>query len=203
MNKYFPVLVIVSMLCFASGMFAQTSPAHPSKHELKHWFHKKNWLNGLQWQPHSSVNKEEFKRQYTLHKEYWDKAFLFLKEQDLQQLAVGKYPIDGENVYALITHNATRDIDSAKWESHRNYIDLQSVISGEEKIGVSPDSDLTVSMPYDGTKDLMNYTGDGKFYHAKPGTFFLFFPHDAHKPNVTTGGNEPDKKIVIKIRYAP
>ncbi len=106
------------------------------------------------------------------------------------------------NVYATITENPTKDADSTKWESHRNYIDLQSVISGEEKIGVAPVTNLTVTMPYDVTKDLANYSGEGTFYTAVPGTFFLFFPQDAHRPNVTTGGNKPDKKIVIKIRYA-
>ena len=56
-------------------------------------------------------------------------------------------------------------------------------------------------MPYDASKDLVNYSGEGKFYTATPGTFFLFFPKDAHRPNVTPAGNKPDKKIVIKIRY--
>ena len=33
-----------------------------------------------------------------------------------------------------------------------------------------------------------------------PGTFFLFFPGDAHRPNITPGGNKVVKKMVIKIR---
>jgi beta-galactosidase beta subunit len=37
---------------------------------------------------------------------------------------------------------------------------------------------------------------------ATPKTFFLFFPSDAHRPNLTTGDNKADKKVVIKIRYA-
>ena len=57
-------------------------------------------------------------------------------------------------------------------------------------------------MPYDASKDLINYSCEGKFYIAKAGTFFLFFPNDAHRPNITSNNNKPDKKIVIKIRYS-
>jgi len=60
---------------------------------------------------------------------------------------------------------------------------------------------LAVTTPYDASKDIANYSGDGDFYIAMPGTFFLFFPTDAHRPAITTNGNKPDKKIVIKIRY--
>jgi YhcH/YjgK/YiaL family protein len=76
------------------------------------------------------------------------------------------------------------------------------VINGEEKIGVTDAAKLIRTVPYDPAKDLANYSGEGNFYTATPGIFFLFFPADAHRPNITTGGNKPDKKIVIKIRYA-
>ncbi|TKK66968.1 DUF386 domain-containing protein [Ilyomonas limi] len=186
----------------ACHVTAQQSANKQSAQEANQWFQQKKWLNGLSMQPHESINKATFARQYQLNKDYWDKAFAFLKNNNLQTMASGRYAIDGDNVYAMITKNPTKDVDSAKWESHRNYIDLQGVISGEEKIGVAPISSLTVTMPYDAAKDLINYSGEGTFYTATPGTFFLFFPADAHMPNITTGGNKPDKKLVIKIRYA-
>ncbi len=190
------VTSLLLSLFISTAAFAQTSK------QTNDWYNKKEWLNGLQIQPHSSINKTEFAKQYQGNKEYWDKAFAFLKKQDLKNLAPGRYEIDGDNVYAMITDNPTKPLDSVKWESHRNYIDLQSVINGEEKIGISPISKLTVSMPYDASKDIINYSGEGKFYLAQPGTFFLFFPSDAHRPTVATGSNKPDKKVVIKIKYA-
>jgi YhcH/YjgK/YiaL family protein len=42
----------------------------------------------------------------------------------------------------------------------------------------------------------------GKFYTAKPGTFFLFFPQDVHRPNIKVKGYDLVKKLVIKIRMA-
>jgi len=195
-------LFIAYALTFLSCHVTAQKNTTSQSQQTDNLYDGRTWLNGLQMQPHSSIDKATFERQYKLHKDYWDKAFAFLKNSNLQTMAPGRYAIDGDNVYAMITENPTKDLDSTKWESHRNYIDLQSVISGEEKIGVAPVNGLTVIMPYDAGKDLANYSGNGTFYTANPGTFFLFFPQDAHRPNVTTGGNQPDKKIVIKIRYA-
>ncbi|MDQ6905082.1 MAG: YhcH/YjgK/YiaL family protein, partial [Bacteroidota bacterium] len=149
---------------------------------------------------HKSINVEEFAKQYRRNKATWDKAFAFLKDNDLQNLAVGKYPIDGDNAFATITQDSTKVFDKTNWESHRKYLDLQSVISGEEKIGVCPIEDATVTKSYDEKRDAANYTAKGKIYTAVPGTFFIFFPGDAHRPGITTGGNAVDKKLVIKIK---
>lgn len=201
MNKFLSLLVVLFVALSGCHVAAQKNSSSQSAQQADQWFKQKEWLGGLNLQPHASINKQIFARQYQLHKDYWDKAFAFLKNSDLQNMAPGRYAIDSNNVYAIITENPTKDLDSAKWESHRNYTDLHYVISGEEKIAVAPVSKLTVTMPYDAAKDLINYTGQGTLYTATPGTFFLFFPQDGHRPNITTGGNKPDKKVVVKIRY--
>jgi YhcH/YjgK/YiaL family protein len=117
-------------------------------------------------------------------------------------MAPGKYPIDGTNVYATITEDPSKDYDNTRWESHRKYIDLQLVITGEEKMGKYPFPKLTVTNPYDESKDLANYSGDGEIYTVPAGTFMIFFPADAHRPNITPGGNKVIKKIVIKVKAA-
>ncbi len=196
------LLLTVLLLLLYHISLAQSDSAHLTKQQTDDWFYKKEWLGSLPLQPHESVDKVTFARQYAINKVYWDKAFSFLKDQDLQTLPAGRYAIAGDTVYAIITQNLTKDYDSTKWESHRHYTDLHCVISGEEKIAVAPISRLAVTMPYDSAKDVINYSGEGDFYLAGPGTFFLFFPQDGHRPNVTPGGNKLDKKVVIKIRYA-
>jgi biofilm protein TabA len=170
--------------------------------QVKKWYRKKSWLNGAPLQPHASINQKEFARQYQLNKVYWDKAFAFLKDSNLNTIAKGKYPIDGDNVFASVTEDPSKDFDKTNWESHRKYIDLQCIITGDEKMGVWPVANATVIKPYDEKKDVANYTAEGKFYVGSAGTFFIFFPADAHRPNITPGGNKPVKKIVIKIRAA-
>lgn len=190
-------------LCLAIVGFTNSIPSteNPTKHHAKKWFKKGVWLNGLHLKPNKSVNYVEFYRQYHANQKYWDEAFTYLKTQNLATLSLGRHDIDGDNVYASVTENPTKDFDSTIWESHRNYIDLQYVISGKEKIGVARPQKLTVVRPYDAKRDAANYSGNGKLYDAEPGTFFLFFPSDAHRPNIANGDNKQDKKIVIKIRY--
>lgn len=197
------VLFSIVVLSFLIQVHGQTSPAKPAnKKEAQKWFRKKEWLGGLQLRPHPSTDAQEFYRQYAANKPYWDKAFAFLKEQDLKTLSVGKHEIDGENVYASVTENPSKNFDSTQWEAHRKYIDIQYVIEGKELIGVAAVSQATVIKPYDGKKDVANYSTKGKMLRAVPGTFFIFFPADVHRPNITPGGNEMVRKIVIKVKAA-
>ncbi|MBC7889533.1 MAG: YhcH/YjgK/YiaL family protein [Ferruginibacter sp.] len=200
-NKF--ACTIVSFLLFVGmQVAAQNAVTDWSKNATKKWFNKKEWLNGAQLKPHPSINKKEFARQYHLNKLYWDKAFTFLKQHNLDSLPKGKYPIDGDNVTASVTEDPTKDFENTGWESHRKFIDVQCIISGEEKMGVYPITESVVIKEYDDKKDVANYTTPGKFYIAGPGMFFIFFPSDAHRPNITPGGNKLVKKIVIKVRAA-
>ena len=194
------IIALSGILLLFFQLLAQTSADDWTKKKAKKWFKKKEWLNGVQLTPNSAIDVQEFARQYHLNKAYWDKAFAFLKEHDLQTIAKGKYPIDGDNVFASITEDPSKDFDKTNWESHRKYIDVQCVIVGEEKMGKCPISDATVTKPYDEAKDVANYSAEGKILDIPAGTFIIFFPGDAHRPNITPGGNKVVKKIVIKVR---
>jgi len=199
MKKIKAFLSLILVLFFANSLTAQSAM---SKSDAEKWFAKKEWLDGAPLTPHESINKEEFARQYHANKTYWDEAFAFLKGHDLANLAKGRYPIDSNNVYATVTEDPTKDFDKTQWESHRKYIDLQCVITGEESMGKYPVANATVTKPYDEAKDVANYSAEGTIYPIPAGTFIIFFPSDAHRPNITPGGNKVVKKIVIKIRVA-
>lgn len=173
-----------------------------SKHKAKKWFKKKEWLGGLQANPHKTINIREFARQYHLNQTYWDKAFAFIKNTDLNKIEKGKHPIDGDNVFASVTADSSKDYEKTNWESHRKYIDIQYIIAGEENMGVYPVSKATVTKEYDDKRDAANYNAPAKIYTGTPGTFFIFFPSDAHRPNITPGGNKVVKKLVIKVKVA-
>ena len=179
---------------------AAQDTAWTSKKAAK-WFKTDDWKNGLKLVASPSVNKVVFAQQYHKNKAEWDKAFAFLRDSDLLSLKPGKYVIDGTDVYAMITEGPEKTFEQSAWESHRKYIDLQYVIKGKEKIGVAPLDSATVTKPYDESTDGAKYTANGQYYIAEPGTFFLFFPGDAHRPNIKVDGyDDVVKKIVIKIR---
>ena len=196
----------LASLVFSFGpghLSAQTTSDDWSTHKTKKWFKKKEWLNGLNITPHSSIDKTQFAKQYHLNQAGWDKAFAYLKNTDLNTLANGRHVIDGTNVYAIVTEAPSKDYDKTAFESHKKYIDLQYVITGEEKMAKTPVTTVTVNKPYDEAADIAYYTGEGKIYTVPAKTFMLFFPGEAHRPNITPGGNKVVKKIVIKIKAVP
>ena len=166
------------------------------------WFERKEWSNGLLLKPHETIDQQEFKKQYEANKQGWNKAFAYLKKSDLGDLAPGKYVIDDENVFALITEGPTKDLEMTKWEAHRNYIDIHYVIKGKEKIGKAPLSTASIEQEYDSAKDIAFYSAKGKYYESSLNTFFIMFTGDAHRPGVKADQSEVVKKLVIKVRKA-
>lgn len=171
-----------------------------SNTEIARWIKKKEWSNGLTLDLHSSVDTDSFYVAYHRNKKLWDAAFAFLKTQILETIAPGKYPILGDEVYASVTEAPSNKKDDVKWESHKNYVDLQYLIKGQETIGVADTSKSTIIKPY--SPDVINYQADGSYYTAGQGQFFLFFPNNAHRPTILVDGYPIVKKIVIKIQTA-
>ena len=170
-----------------------------SNEDTDNWYNNKQWLGGLQANPLQAIDKIEFARQYHMNKILWDKAFAFLKHTDLSTIAPGKYPIDGENVFATVTEYAPSD--KSKWEAHKKYIDLQYIISGKETMGKVPLSETTVIQEYNDAKDVSFFeTKVGNYYVVNPGSFLIFFTTEAHRPGLKTEDCDKVKKIVIKIK---
>lgn len=201
--------IMLQLVCLISGLVFLLPPASAqntnSKWDAKKaskWVKQGEWRKGLAMKLHPSTDMAAFATQYQKNQKVWDEAFRFLNRPDLDTLSPGKYPIDGDNVYASVSVGPNKEFDKTQWESHRKYIDLQYVIKGKEKIGVAPVAKATVTVPYSEANDIAHYTAEGKYYVASPGTFFLFFPVNAHRPNIKVDGYDTEKKLVIKIRVA-
>ena len=60
-------------------------------------------------------------------------GFEFLERSNLATLAMGKHEIQGEAVFALAMKAPSKDPRDARFESHRDYIDIQFLFAGESK----------------------------------------------------------------------
>jgi YhcH/YjgK/YiaL family protein len=152
--------------------------------------------------PDASINKKEFATYYFKNRERWDKAFAFLKENDLSKLEVKRYDIDGDNLYATVSEYMTKNEEDAKFEAHRKYIDIQHVITGAEQMSITPLSDRKEELvPYDPAKDVEFMTvNQTSSFEATPDKFFIFFPSDIHRPSVKISENKSVRKVVVKVR---
>jgi YhcH/YjgK/YiaL family protein len=128
------------------------------------------------------------------------KSFEYIKTTDLKNLAAGRYPIDGENIFALVSEYKTKSEKEGRLEAHKKYIDVQYVISGEELMGYSPLGRQQILEPYKEENDIVFFTGDKSFTKVTSGMLAIFFPEDVHMPGISTGKSDTVKKLVIKVR---
>ncbi len=177
------------------------NPQEWSDDEISDWFDGKDWIGQTTLQPDPSIDQKQFAIRYHQHKERWDKAFAFLKNEDLSAIEVGNHEIDGKDVYVIISQYNSKNHEDAQYESHKKYTDIQYVVSGTEYIGLTDLSVTSVKTPYNEERDIAFYNAEkGINLMARPGIFFIFFPDNAHSPGMKVEDNVPVKKVVIKVR---
>jgi YhcH/YjgK/YiaL family protein len=76
------------------------------------------------------------------------------------------------------------------------------MVEGAEVMGCAALADLQVTEPYNVEKDVLFLTGTGNFFTVSAGMFAIFFPHDAHMPQLAVTTPAPVRKIVVKVRAA-
>ena len=198
-NLIFTLTIFI--MAIACNPQKNKTPDQWSEKELSEWFSKGEWKQRWNARPDESVNQREFARLYYQNPDRWNKAFKFLSEQNLAGLEKGRYELEGADLFVNVDEYVTRNEEDVLFEVHKKYADIQVLISGEEKIGVLPLKNTTVSIPYNEEKDIMFLTADAENYrNAEPGKFFLFFPEDAHRPTVKASENTNVRKVVVKVR---
>ena len=127
------------------------------------------------------------------------KGLAWLENTDLNNIEDGKYEIDGDNVYASVQTYETKE--NAKYESHRKYIDIQCMIKGKEKIGVTDLSNCKTCIEYDSDRDLEFYdiNCNEEYLNLNENDFLIFYPQDAHKPSISIEKPSKVKKVVVKV----
>lgn len=144
---------------------------------------------------------ERSKRYLSLNKGF-TKAIEFLSRPDLKELPVGKYEIDGERVYAMVSKDIGRKKEDALLETHDKYIDIQLVLAGTDTMGWKPKSLCKKpSGAYDQEEDIQYFADEpDTWISTKSGAFVIFFPEDAHMPLISSGQLH---KIVVKVAVTP
>ncbi len=115
----------------------------------------------------------------------------------------GHYEID-ERAYANIDVYSTKDINICKFEAHKKFIDIQMLLSGEERLDCAFRDELAISLNYDEERDVMFFYSPEKDFDSvflKPSKFVILFPNDAHRPQIKSGDTDKKvKKVVVKIK---
>ena len=126
------------------------------------------------------------------------KAFQFIKQDSLADLPDGKYEIDGDKIFCMLSTGPGRSKEGQVMEAHKKYIDIQYVISGTDEMGWKHTPDCkTIDTEYNAEKDYMLFKDEPtQWEKVTPGMFTIFFPNDAHLPQIGPGEIH---KAVIKV----
>ncbi len=138
------------------------------------------------------------------------KALEYVQSSGLDKLPLGRHNIDGELMFANVMEFEAGVAEQKLAEVHKEYIDVQFLISGFERIGYGlANKSNPISTEYDSENDY--YLVESMKHECEvllePGMFAIFFPEEPHKPGCRyvdehasmTCDNYMLKKVVVKV----
>lgn len=140
-------------------------------------------------------------KQYEKLNEKFKIGFDFLKNNNLKEMKDGRYDI-AEGVFANVQSLKTKNKSEKKWEAHKDYIDIQYVIKGQECMGYGILEDFKkVVVPYDKEKDIEFLDGEKfNYINVNENDFVIFYPNDVHAPMLSVKEDIEIKKVIVKIK---
>lgn len=126
-----------------------------------------------------------------------------VRQYDLPGLALGRHEIDGDRVFMNVMELVTEPAESKRAEIHQEYLDIQILIGGEERIDYGLPGSWDSDDPYDASKDLqmLDIKRSPQTLNLTPGMYVIFFPLEPHKPGCQVRGAKNIKKVVVKVHY--
>ncbi|MFC6289426.1 YhcH/YjgK/YiaL family protein [Levilactobacillus angrenensis] len=125
----------------------------------------------------------------------------FLKQTDLTKTPLGRSHQDGDRFYVQTLEYETESIENFDFEIHQHRLDLHYIVSGEERIDVSPDTNFVGLSPYNPDRDLQYVQRPANFNQVllHQGDFVLIGMHEPHRTNGFIDQPTHVRKIVLKL----
>ncbi len=100
-------------------------------------------------------------------------------------METGRYEIEGTDIFALVQEVDTDHVENRRPETHEEYVDIQYLVSGGERIGHAfLNSATQVKEDKRPEKDVIFYENPAgeRLITLFPGDYAIFFPTDIHRP---------------------
>lgn len=119
-----------------------------------------------------------------------------------QEKSPGRYELRGDDIFMNVMAFPTQPATSKKAELHVQYVDIQLLLSGEERIlfGVAGTARQCEEVHADEDYQLCSAIEDEQTVTLKPGMFAVFMPGEPHKPGCNVALSRDIKKTVVKVR---
>ncbi|MCF6175377.1 MAG: YhcH/YjgK/YiaL family protein [Victivallaceae bacterium] len=113
-----------------------------------------------------------------------------------------RYDIDGDNMFCMVASYETKAANEAQLEYHREYIDIQVLLAGEETIGWALPELTPETVAYNSDNDIAFHAynaTESSTVKLVPGLFAIFLTEEGHAPGLITNQVTTVKKAVVKI----
>lgn len=151
-----------------------------------------------------SINKKTIPQLLPYVSEGLRKALEYIEKADFASMLNGEYEVDGREVFARVNSYNTEPAEAKKPERHYEYIDVQYLVSGSERIGYCPLTEAFRVVEDNSLKnDVVFYeqTFGENFIVLQEGDVAIFFPWEVHRPGCNSGAVSANvKKVVVKVR---
>lgn len=119
-----------------------------------------------------------------------------------QEKAPGRYELRGDDVFMNVMAFATQPAESKKAELHAQYVDIQLLLSGEERIlfAIAGAARQCEAWHVEEDYQLCSAMENQQSVTLRPGAFAVFMPGEPHKPGCVVDEAGEIKKVVIKVR---
>ena len=111
----------------------------------------------------------------------------------------GRNEVDGDFAFINCFEYETLPEEKTAFEAHEKYADIHMVISGEEKMGVSDMSLMTVTAKDEETDSIECHGPVEHYMDLTPGKVLIVFPEDAHKVKIMKDQISQVRKAVGKV----
>ncbi|MBB8810926.1 N-acetylneuraminate anomerase [Escherichia coli] len=119
-----------------------------------------------------------------------------------QEKAPGRYELQGDNIFMNVMTFNTQSPVEKKAELHEQYIDIQLLLNGEERIlfGTAGTARQCEEFHHEDDYQLCSAIENEQAIILKPGMFAVFMPGEPHKPGCVVGEPDEIKKVVVKVK---
>lgn len=122
-----------------------------------------------------------------------------IRDTDFSCQADGEYEVDGFGFRYILQSYTTRETNDTP-EAHRDFIDVQYIISGHEVIAAGQLDKMEQVVESHLERDIWLYHGPVDPITLDTGYFAIFFPQDAHAPRIASpAGPAQVRKCLFKV----
>lgn len=135
---------------------------------------------------------------------YLDAGLNYLANTNLSSLKNGIYQIVENKVFAIVQDYNSKPLEQGKFEAHKKFIDIQYIVEGSEQIGYGEISNFEDDTEYSEEKDIVflkEKNNNYNFTKLVENDFAIFYPQDAHMPQISVDESCFVKKIVTKVIF--